>query len=152
MNSIAGIWIDYQEAVIVILASNGHEYVRVWSNAEKPVWKDRDLGKNPISAQDLPMNDARESEYKADLDTYYDKVKVYLENIDEVLIFGPGEAKNEFVKRIPDHVFHTMIVETTDKMTVPEVIEHIRLHFYPTRFQLISGLAKSNNHCMELFA
>ena len=39
MNSTAGIWIDDQEAVIVVLASNGHEYVRVWSNAEKPVWK-----------------------------------------------------------------------------------------------------------------
>ena len=98
------------------------------------------------------MKDSEESASKADLDTYYDTVKAHLENIDDVLILGPGEAKNEFLKRIPENVFHAISVETTDKMTVPEVIEHIRLHFYPARFQFISGLANSNQHCMELYA
>jgi len=47
------------------------------------------------------------------------------------LIFGPGEAKGELKKRFEKECpgAHIVTMETTDKMTEPQIVAHVRHHF-----------------------
>jgi hypothetical protein len=52
----------------------------------------------------------------------------HLRNAEVILIFGPGEAKGELVKRIERNKLSGRIggVETADKMTVPQIAAKVR--------------------------
>src|ERR1039457_533167 len=55
----------------------------------------------------------------------------YLRDTGAVLIFGPGEAKGELKKRFEKDKAGAQLVtmETTDKMTEPQIVAHVRHHF-----------------------
>jgi hypothetical protein len=52
----------------------------------------------------------------------------HLRNAEVILIFGPGEAKGELLKRIESGKLSGSIagVETADKMTVPQIAAKVR--------------------------
>jgi len=57
------------------------------------------------------------------LDGYYDAVIEAVRDVDAMVIFGPGEAKGEFKKRLDKHKLGARIagVETADKMTERQI-------------------------------
>ena len=70
-------------------------------------------------------------QYATHLDQYYDKVIAELHQATSVLIFGPGEAKGEFKKRMETKGLSERVagVETTDKMTDNQIAAKVR-EFY----------------------
>ncbi len=115
----AGIWIDHSKAVIVSVAGETDETKVIHSDAEK-------YGQNGNQADDINLRVATEHRNK-----YYDQVISHLRDAESVFLFGPGEAKGELEKRLAkDHPGDRVVtVETTDKMTEPQIVEKVKKHF-----------------------
>lgn len=67
-----------------------------------------------------------------DLHDYYKRLASHLEGYDELLLFGPGEAKKQF-KNFAEQlqVFQNKVlhVETSDKLTDNQLLEFVREYF-----------------------
>jgi len=133
MKTAAGLWIDHREAIIVMLSAKKPETLRIKSNVEKQLRRAGEPAEGSFPAQAVPRDDSREREYQGDLARYYDEVLSHLRAADEILIFGPGEAKAELRKRMGKEKGNSRIlaVETVDKMTEPQIVAHVREHFQP---------------------
>jgi stalled ribosome rescue protein Dom34 len=127
----AGVWIDHREAVIVVLLKAGEEIRRVQSTGETQPRRAGDPSTGRFEYQSVPADDSRQREYNGQLARYYDEVVCHLGNAGAVVIFGPGEAKGELKKRFEKDQpgAHAVMVETTDKMTEPQIVAYVRHHF-----------------------
>lgn len=118
-----GIWIDHKRAVIVTAAG---EHV-----VSETV--DSDLAAHPHYAgqQDGGGEKKYEARHNQQLDRYYDAVISRVAQPDGLIVFGPGEAKLELEKRIRSqaHVGYAIEVETTDKLTDPQIVARVTEHF-----------------------
>jgi hypothetical protein len=128
MNRNAGLWIDHKEAIIVFATSEAdgaEETKRMQSGMEKHV---RYSGR---AASEGVAEDQRDRKFASDLDLYYDEVIAQLKDATSILIFGPGEAKGEFKKRMEHKGLGDAIVgvETTDKMTDNQIAAKVREHY-----------------------
>ena len=65
------------------------------------------------------------------LDGYYDAVIEAVGDVDAMVIFGPGEAKGEFKKRLDGAELGARIagVEAADKMTERQITAKVRDYF-----------------------
>jgi hypothetical protein len=134
MNTVAGLWIDHREAVIVILSDKGQETKRIKSDVEKQLRRSgRSPSEGPYEAQMVPADDSREREYAGELADYYDEVISCLRPAEEIMVFGPGEAKGELRKRIERNKLDLRITsfEASDKMTEPQIAAKVRGHYSP---------------------
>lgn len=125
MKSAAGLWIDHREAVIVMVTDAGEETKRINSDMEKHV---RFSGG---SRSEEGSDDQRDRQFTGHLNKYYDEVVASIHNAESILIFGPGEAKHEFGKRLGNKGLGGRIVgiETDDKMTDRQIAAKVRQHF-----------------------
>ena len=132
MKTNAGLWIDHREAIIVVLTETGEETERIQSNVEKQLWRSGEPAHGSAKAQKAQADDSREREHMGHLARYYDEIISHLRDVESVLIFGPGEAKGELKKRFGKHPngSPTIAIETTDKMTEPQIVALIRHHFH----------------------
>jgi hypothetical protein len=134
MKTVAGLWIDHREAVIVLLSDKGQETKRIKSHVEKQL---RRSGRSPsnasFEAQMVPADDSRQREYTGNLADYYDEVISCLRPAEEILLFGPGEAKGELKKRIKGNKLDLRVqsIETTDKMTERQISQKVLKHYSP---------------------
>jgi hypothetical protein len=126
MNRQVGIWIDHREAFVVFIGA-GEETEAIESGMEKHV---RFSGGS--SAEDGSADDQRDRQFAAHLEKYYDEVISHILDADSILIFGPGEAKGELEKRLVTKGLgeHIVGVETTDKMTEPQIAAKVRQHYH----------------------
>ena len=134
MKSLAGLWVDHREAVIVVLSDNGEETNRIRSQVEKQLRRSgRSPSRSPFEAHMVPADDSREREYTGNLARYYDEIISWLRPAEEILLFGPGEAKGELKKRIERDKLDLRVhsVETTDKMTERQILQKVREHYSP---------------------
>jgi len=132
MTQNAGIWIDHRKAIIVELTPDGETIKIVQSSVEKHPERGGDSPmKGSYEARQVPADDSRERALTGDLDHYYDAVIAALPRDVSLLLFGPGEAKGEFHKRIVKTTPAARIsaVQTDDKMTDKQVIAKVRSHF-----------------------
>lgn len=63
---------------------------------------------------------------------YYKKLSDSIKDYDEILLFGPTEAKNELFNRLKaDHFFDNKKIElkNSDKMTAKEMHHFVKEHF-----------------------
>jgi hypothetical protein len=133
MSGKGGIWIDHRNAVIVLLGPT--EEVRTThleSHVEKHPEREGDSPlKGPYEALQVPPDDRRQRSLTGKLEGYYDAVIDALGDVDALVIFGPGEAKGEFKKRLDKHKLGGRIagVETADKMTDPQITAKVREYF-----------------------
>ena len=128
MNRNAGLWIDHQAAIIVFAATAAgaaEETKRMESGMGKHV---RFSGR---AASEGAAEDRRDHQFDVHLDQYYDAVIAQLQDAKSILIFGPGEAKGEFKKRLEHKGFGERIVgvETTDKMTDNQIASKVRDYY-----------------------
>lgn len=129
----AGLWIDHREAIVVVLSETGEETKRIQSSVEKQLRRASEPSSGAFEALEVPADDSREREYTGDLGHYYEAVISYLRDAGSILIFGPGEAKGELKKRFEKHKgdTRTIVVETADRMTEPQIVARVRNHFHP---------------------
>ena len=142
MKTLAGLWIDHREAVIVTLSDKGQETTRIKSHVEKQLRRSgRSPSQAPFEAQMVPADDSREREYRGHLANYYDEVISRLRPAKAILLFGPGEAKGELKKRIERNKLDVRITnfETSDKMTERQISQKVRRHYLPPGVKLLPG-------------
>jgi|GEM_PF-7012749 len=86
----------------------------------------------------------------------YDSILRYVAGADSLFILGPGEAKKEFQKHIATSgkTKHVVDIESSDKMTSPQLVAKIREHFHLSlaRHKIISGeIRQSLNPCDQCY-
>ena len=121
--------IDHRKAVIVTVTDKGADIKEIISHVEKqPGRFDGVRSTAPFEAQLVPADDSQERDLMGHLDAYYDDVISHIRDAEVILIFGPGEAKGELVKRVDRAKLSGRIagVETADKMTVPQIAVKVR--------------------------
>jgi hypothetical protein len=133
MKKSIGLWIDHRKAVIVaVTEKKGEDVKEIISHVEKQLSRFEGVrSTTPYPAQLVPADDSQERDLTGHLDKYYDEVISHLRDAEGILIFGPGEAKGELIKRIERDRLSGRIagVETADKMTVPQIVAKVRKYF-----------------------
>lgn len=124
MNQKVGIWLDHKSAVIVS-TSAGHV-------TTKTLESDVEAHPHYAGQQDGGGEKKYEERHRQQLDRYYDDVISQIGTPDALLIFGPGEAKVELKERFGRSkalAECTVAIETTDKLTDPQIVAKVKAHF-----------------------
>jgi hypothetical protein len=120
-----GIWMDHSVAHCSELINNTIITESIESN---PV--------SQVNKEDLYYKDESHMLNKEQdkLSVYYSKLSNVVLNYDEVVLFGPTDAKNELLNLIKnDHLFAKISVEAkaADKMSKIQQLEFIKDYFNP---------------------
>ena|ERR1051326_511302 len=125
-----GLWIDHKQAYLI---RNGASKVEIIpSNVKSRI---RFTGGTRIKGaynQSLDSELRHNDHYKLQLEKFYAQVIKTLQNADSIFIMGPGEAKLEFKKALQKHADlrnRLVKVEPADKMTMNQMLAHVRLFF-----------------------
>jgi hypothetical protein len=112
MKKVIGLWLDYQEAIIVLVTDKGRDTRRVRSHLEN------DNGFSD-TAQSVDTNDAQSRRFTHHLNQYYENVISNIREAGFILIYGLGNAPAELSHRMEasDMGGRIMLVETVAKMT-----------------------------------
>ncbi|MBF0544274.1 MAG: hypothetical protein HQM08_07570 [Candidatus Riflebacteria bacterium] len=132
MRAKVGLWIDQKKAVVVSLKEKGEEIGVINSEVEKQA---RRTGDSPLKgsydSHQVPADDSRQRALTGHLHIYYDKVIESIRDAESILIFGPGTTKSELKERLEENNLGERVVgiETSDKMTDPEIAAKVRKHY-----------------------
>jgi len=136
MKTSVGLWIDHKKASIVAVTDKGEEMRLVIAKAEKQL---RRSGDSPLKGSyeplQVPESDSRQKRLTHHLAIYYDAVIASIRDAGSILIFGPGDAKDELKKRLKKNKLADRIVgiETADKMTDRQIAAKVRKYFQGQR-------------------
>ena len=124
MSHDVGVWIDHKKAVIVSIAE-GQVSSRTLES---------DVGAHPHYSGSREGGGEKKDEehHNQDLDRYYDDVISQLGEPDALLLFGPGEAKLQFKERLGrsrGRSERIVAVESTDKLTDPQIVAKVKEHY-----------------------
>ncbi len=133
MNHKVGIWIDHKKAVIVSTSADRVTTKIVESEVGPHA---RYSGRAGYPTSDGPKDGRGEKKYEErydqHLDRYYDEVISQLGQPEAILIFGPGEAKLQLRERLSHSKTvseHMVGIETTDKLTDPQIVAKVKEHY-----------------------
>jgi hypothetical protein len=132
MKTMVGLWIDHRKAIVVAVTDKGEETGLIISNVEKDPSRSGDSPlEGPYESQQVPADDSRQRRLTGHLNIYYDAIIASIRAAQSILIFGPGEAKDELKKRLKKaHLSERIVgIETVDKMTDHQVAAKVRQHF-----------------------
>lgn len=132
METKAGLWIDHRKCIMIFINGKHVEKKIITSNAEKhPGRIDGKRSTTSFESQMVKADDRQGRHFTGQLNTYYDEVISYLGDAESILIFGPGEAKGEFLKHINIHKIngHIEELENADRMTEAQIIAKVKDHY-----------------------
>jgi hypothetical protein len=132
MRTKVGLWIDHRKAIIVTVSDKGEEVGLIVSKVEKQLQRSGDSPlKGRYESLKVPADDSRQRMLTGHLNIYYEAVIAGLRDAESILIFGPGEAKDELKKRLEKSKLGGRIidVETVDKMTDRQIAKKVRQYF-----------------------
>jgi hypothetical protein len=130
----AGLWIDRRNAVIVSITDEGETIERVKSNVERKVRLSGGsrTAKTPYGPQQVAVDGKQEDRIKRQLREYYQEIIRRIQDANQILILGPGEAKIEIKKEIQksrELALSKISVEPADKMTEKQIAAKVRQFF-----------------------
>lgn len=134
MNKHFGLWIDHRKAVIATASSEDGEVKEILSHADRqPGRQDGVRSGEKHESLQTPADDVLDRKFQQQLNTYYDEIIASVQHAESLLIFGPGEAKGEFRKRLEkkNPGARTVRMETVDKMTDRQIAARVREYFMP---------------------
>ena len=132
MKTNVGVWIDRRKAVVVVVTEDGEDIGLIISKVEEQLRRSGDSPlKGSYEAHRVPADNSRQRALTQHLNIYYDAVITCIREAEAILIFGPGEAKNELEKRLEKSNLGGLIagIETADKMTDKEIAAKVRERF-----------------------
>ena len=132
MKTKVGLWIDHRKAIIVTVSDKGEEVGLIVSKVEKQLQRSGDSPlKGRYESLKVPADDSRQRMLTGHINIYYEAVIAGLRDAESILIFGPGEAKDELKKRLEKSKLGGRIidVETVDKMTDRQIAKKVRQYF-----------------------
>ena len=128
-----GIWIDHKKAVIVSASTGGVTATTLESEVGPHA---RYSGRAGYPTPDGPHDGRGEKHYEGRYDEhlgrYFDEVIRQVGQPESLLIFGPGEAKRQLEARLsrsPRLSDRIVGIETTDKMTDPQIAAKVKEHY-----------------------
>ena len=124
MSHKVGIWIDHKKAVIVSASGDGVTAKTLESDV---ALRDRADGSQAGGGE--KRHEERNGQH---LHRYYEEVISHLGQPEALLIFGPGEAKLQLKERLSHHKALSACVvgvETTDKLTDPQIVKKVKEHY-----------------------
>ena len=129
-----GLWLDRRKAVIVSITNDGETIERVESNVERKVRLSGGsrTAKTPFGPQQVSVDGKQEDRIKQQLRKYYQEIIQRIQDADQILILGPGEAKTEIKKEIQksrELALNKITVEPADKMTERQIAAKVRQFF-----------------------
>jgi hypothetical protein len=131
-----GIWMDHQKAFVVTIAGDESEVERIDSQAESHFHLSGGArSRSPYGPQDVASEHKYEERRRHHLQSYYQNIVKLCTGANELLIFGPGEAKTELLKEIgrsKELAQRVVAVETADKMTQAQTVAMVRKRFAET--------------------
>jgi hypothetical protein len=135
MATKAGVWIDHQQAVVILITDAGQEikkFQSVLAPHAQPASGSR--SKHKYTPNDFIAEDTRERRLVDDRKKVYDEVLACIRGADSLLILGPGEAKGEFSKHIKGKKVRglTVDLETSDRMNDRQIAAKVGEHFAKT--------------------
>jgi hypothetical protein len=138
LSGAVGIWIDGRKAIVVASgAQTPHgaaAVLRITTNLEGQLrMSSGERAKTSYGPQSEPSDDMRETSSQDNLRKFFDEVISAVLGAGVLYIFGPGEAKEEFKKRLEKVGFGARIdsVETAGKLSDRQVAAKVREHFSP---------------------
>lgn len=132
MKKEVGLWIDHRETFIVSLQNGREETRQLTSDIEKKVRFSTGSHSDPATGiEGSTAEDMRDRQFVNQLNIYYDSIIALIRDAEAIWIFGPGEAKVELGNRLRDADLGAILagIETTDKMTIPQIIAKVNLLF-----------------------
>ena len=132
MNTNMGLWIDHRRAVIVIAGDASGACRDIVSHADRqPGRKDGRRTGEAFESNQAAADDVQERRFQQALNVYYDEVISCVAGAKVLMIFGPGEAKSEFRKRLEKEKpgGRTVRLEAVDKMTDRQIVAKVRDYF-----------------------
>jgi hypothetical protein len=133
MSHKVGVWVDHRKAVIVFLAGGEVTTGTVESSVGPHA---RYSGRTEYPTPDGPQSGrgekAFERRFERRLDRFYDEIIRRLGEPEALLIVGPGEAKLELRERLGRAKALSkgrVEVETTDKLTEPQLVAYVKRHY-----------------------
>jgi stalled ribosome rescue protein Dom34 len=132
MATKTGLWIDHRRAVIVTITDDGANTKEIKSNVEKHVRAGDPKLKGSFNPRQVPADDKQEREFTEHIKNYYNEIIKYVCNADAILIFGPGEAKNELEKQLEKNKLAGRVagVEKADRMTDHQIMAKVCTFFH----------------------
>jgi stalled ribosome rescue protein Dom34 len=127
-----GLWIDHRKAIVVAVTDEGEETGLIISKVEKQLRRSGDSPlKGRYESQLVPADNSRQRTFTGRLNIYYDAVIACIRDAESILIFGPGEAKDELKERLEGSNLGGRVVgiETVDKMTDRQIAAKVRQRF-----------------------
>jgi hypothetical protein len=131
----AGLWIDHLKALIVITFEGGERKLEIQSHAANEpgrVFGVRCLA--PFEAQLVKVDDSRQRAYMSQLNLFYSEVIEAVRDAESILIFGPGEAKDDLRQHLTRAQLGQKVVgvEPADRMTDHQIENRVHAFFHPT--------------------
>jgi len=121
-NKCLGIWMDYSKAHLMqLLPGDIHTQIieSNFTHEEKA---------SSIEKSEKHMHNKEEGEHLK----YFKKIQKEIEKYDDMLLFGPTDAKEELNKLLHEDHINTRVrieIKTTDKMTENQLYAFVRKHF-----------------------
>jgi precorrin-4 methylase len=127
MKKKIGLWIDNREAIIVKLTEKGEQITRIKSGTEKQIRFAGGSRKDGLQTTEA----IRGNKLDMQLGKYFDDIIAHIRDAELIQIFGPGETKGEFVKRLKNSDLKEYIaeIETADSMTENQIVAKVREYF-----------------------
>ena len=118
---VAGVYLDSTKAVVIRPAPDYEEGDYIIQDRIEPDTHDREGDKDS-------KNHAKQS----DLLKYYKSLATLLLVYDELYIFGPGNAQEQFQNHLRDDAQFNQkqfAIDSSEQMTEPQMIVKVRTHF-----------------------
>lgn len=129
MGTNVGLWLDHREAHIMTLSEKNEAMKLINSGIEQKLRRAGSATRaGHFEVQLMQADDSKEKARVGHLKTYYDAIIENIRGADAILVFGPGEAKDELARRLKNAGLGKQIetVETADKMTDHQISSKIR--------------------------
>jgi hypothetical protein len=136
MSKQIGLWIDHKRAIMLTISEQGENFQKIESGIEKRIhYRGPPHPRTPYSPQYQQGDDQLDKQFTEHLNQYYCKVVSLIRGADSILLFGPGEAKNELKKRIAYEKLHigNIKIAITDKMTDRQIAAKVRKYFQESK-------------------
>jgi len=136
MKKLAGLWIDHNKAIIVVI-KNGVESTREIVSYIKEEDYLPSVSHSPSStdANGTPAEIKPTQKILNLIYRYYDEIISYISDADSIWIFGPGKPKARLENRLKQKGFGARIVgiEAVGKMNDQQISAVVREHFLRKR-------------------
>ena len=146
MTTKAGVWIDHQQAIVVLITDAGQEIKKVNSGAQQAVRSAGGSGaKKKYTPNDFIAEDRQKRKVANERKKFYADVLAAVLGADSLLILGPGEAKGELSKQATAKKLRGLAVsvETADRMSDRQIAAKVSEHIAKTPAAKSAALKKA---------